>query len=365
MEKKVSVIIPAYNAEKYVVSAVRSALAQTLVDIEVIVVDDKSTDGTLSLLKENFGRDERVRIIAQPENGGVSAARNRGIGAAEGEYLAFLDSDDAMRPDMLERMYAIAKEHDADVLHTTGCLLPTVCPVPDDMNTIAPADLKAFIPELCEAGDAVYYAPEEKHERVVQWCAHKYHWSVWNKLYRRSFIEENGIRFDTLSMAEDMVFCFKAYFLAKRFAVLPGQWYVYRISGDSLSRKKPTPDTVAKLTFNMLKAAEAISRFTDTTEYFVNDPVDRNKVVRSVCESIDRFYLASAIEELTKEEIQKSSAVSSLFEKIFADKAAFVEYLFWKVHDLMKDAINVAELSTNAEKFSGAAEKAKKQAEGA
>lgn len=364
MDIKVSVIIPVYNAEKYVVYTVESALRQTLSGIEVILVDDKSTDGSLQLLRDRFGENERVRIIALPENGGVSAARNRGIREASGEYLAFLDSDDAMCPDMLEKMYAAAKAHDADVLHTTGCLLPAVFPVPDDMTALAPTEYKRLVPEFPEPGDAVTYAPADKHERIVQWCAHRYHWSVWNKLYRRCFVEKYAIRFDRLSMAEDMVFCFKAFFLAERIAVLPGQWYIYRISGDSLSRKKSSAETVAKLTENEIRAADAIARFTSDTAYFIDHPVDRINVSRYVCDSIDRYYLAPAIDELTKETVQTSGVVASLLEARFGKDAAFVEYLFWKMHDLIRDGINVAELSTNAEKFSGKAEEERKKHQG-
>ena len=364
MEIKVSVIIPVYNADKYVVYTVESALRQTLSGIEIILVDDKSTDGSLQLLRERFGENERVRIVALPENGGVSAARNRGICEASGEYLAFLDSDDAMCPDMLERMYAAAKAHDADVLHTTGCLLPAVFPVPDDMTALAPTEYKRLIPELAEPGDTVYCAPADKHERIVQWCAHRYHWSVWNKLYRRSFVEKHAIRFDNLTMAEDMVFCFRAFFLAERFAVLPGQWYIYRISGDSLSRKKSSAETVAKLTEKEILAADAIARFTSGTAYFIDHPIDRINVNRFVCDSIDRYYLAPAIDELTKETVQTSGVVASLLEARFGENAAFVEYLFWRMHDLIRDGINIAELSTNAEKFSEKAEEERKKHQG-
>ena len=361
MEIKVSVIIPAYNAEKYVIAAVESALAQTLSELEVIVVDDCSTDATFAVLCDRFGGDERVTIVSQPENGGVSMARNRGIREAKGEYIAFLDSDDAIRSDMLEKMYAAAKEHDADVLHTTGCLLPTVKPVPVDIANLAPEQYKPLIPELCEPGDEMYFAPKDTAQRLSEWYTHKYHWSVWNKLFRRSFVEENEIRFDKLSMAEDMIFCFKALFLSGTYAVLPGQWYVYRIGADSLSRKGSSVDTVKSLTLNQIKAAEAIERFTDATPYFKENPNDRIKVHRAVCDSIDRFYLTPAIRQLTQTAVQESGAISSLFNSEFGEKSAFVEYLYWRLHELMKEGLNVADLGSNADQFSKQTEDYKKK----
>lgn len=94
MDIKVSVIIPAYNAERIIAYTIESALAQTLSDIEVIVVDDCSTDSMLALLNERFSDNDKVRIVPQPKNAGVSMARNRGIQEARGKYLAFLDSED-------------------------------------------------------------------------------------------------------------------------------------------------------------------------------------------------------------------------------------------------------------------------------
>lgn len=364
MEIKVSVIIPVYNAEKYVTAAVESALAQTLSELEVIVVDDCSTDASFQVLSDRFGNDGRVILLSQPENGGVSMARNRGIREAKGEYIAFLDSDDAMRPDMLEKMYAAAKEHHADVLHTTGCLLPAVQPVPVDIANLALEQYKPLIPELCEPGDKVYFAPEDTAQRLAQWYTHKYHWSVWNKLFCREFIQEHEIRFDKLSMAEDMIFCFKAFFLAGVYAVLPGQWYVYRVGNDSLSRKKNTVDTIKSLTLNQIKAAEAISRFTASAPYFAENPIDRIKVHRAVCDSIDRFYLVPALGQVTQTAVQESGAVSSLFDSEYSEKSAFVEYLYWRLHELMTEGLNVADLGSNADQFSNQTEEYKKKAQG-
>ena len=351
MEKKVSVIIPAYNVEKIVTYTIESALAQTLSDIEVIVVDDCSTDSTLAVLRERFGDHDKVRIVAQPQNGGVSMARNRGIQEAKGKYLAFLDSDDAMRPDMLEKMYAAAEEHQADVLHTTGCLLPAIQPVPDDIANLAADAYKTFIPELCEPGNDVYFAPEDTAQRLEQWYIHKYHWSVWNKLFRRSFIEEHGIRFDKLSMAEDMLFCFKALFYADVYAVLPGQWYVYRIAGASLSRQKSSVQAVIRLTDNLIKASEAASRFMAENAYFIDHPAERVKVQRMVCNSVDSFYLVPMLNQLTHAAVQESGAVSELFKREYGEKGAFVEYLYWRLHELLTGGLNLVDLESNVDEL--------------
>lgn len=113
-KRKVSVILPVYNVERYLKKCMDDILGQTLREIEVICIDDGSTDGSLGILREYEQKDERVRVLEQ-ENTGAAFARNRGMELAKGEYLSFLDSDDFYEPEMLERAYLRAKETQADV----------------------------------------------------------------------------------------------------------------------------------------------------------------------------------------------------------------------------------------------------------
>src|SRR4051812_6346111 len=110
-----SVIVPAFNAGQSLERAVESALAQSVADIEVIVVDDGSTDQTRSVAEALAKCDPRVRVLALPANGGVSAARNAGIAAARGEWIALLDADDAFLPDRLQRLVGAAVSRSADI----------------------------------------------------------------------------------------------------------------------------------------------------------------------------------------------------------------------------------------------------------
>jgi len=112
----ISVIISTYNRQGLVGRAIRSVLAQTCRDFELIVVDDASDDGTPDRVRDEFG--DRLRLQVQPENKGVSAARNAGIGAARGEWLAFLDSDDEWLPKKLERQMAALRDSGLKVCHT-------------------------------------------------------------------------------------------------------------------------------------------------------------------------------------------------------------------------------------------------------
>ena len=112
---KVSVIVPVYNAEKYLQECVDSILRQTLTDLELILVDDGSPDGCPALCDAAALRDDRVRVIHQ-KNKGLSAARNAGMKIARGNWVAFVDSDDRVMPGYLERMYAAAQKAEPDLV---------------------------------------------------------------------------------------------------------------------------------------------------------------------------------------------------------------------------------------------------------
>ena len=115
MKPKVSIIVPVYNCEKYLPECIASLRRQTLSDIEMIFVCDASPDDSLSILREAERTDARIRVIAFPENRGVSAARNAGLDAATGAYIGFCDSDDWIEPQMFEQLYSAAQEKDADI----------------------------------------------------------------------------------------------------------------------------------------------------------------------------------------------------------------------------------------------------------
>lgn len=110
---KISVIIPVYNVENYLRQCLDSVINQTLKEIEIICVNDSSSDGSLAILEEYAAKDSRITVISQP-NGGAGAARNNGMAHSHGKYLSFLDSDDFFEPDMLEEAWKKAEADAAD-----------------------------------------------------------------------------------------------------------------------------------------------------------------------------------------------------------------------------------------------------------
>lgn len=119
----VSVIMPAYNAERTIVEAIESVLNQTFTDFELIVINDDSKDGTLQIIKDFISKDKRVKLINNENNLGVSESRNKGVTSAKGEFIAFLDSDDMWRNDKLEKQLEIMKNCDAALSYTASAFI--------------------------------------------------------------------------------------------------------------------------------------------------------------------------------------------------------------------------------------------------
>ena len=202
-EIKVSVIMPIYNAYKFLPSALDSVLKQTLREIEIICIDDGSTDKSLEILKEYQKKDDRIRIVTET-NAGPAHARNKGIGRARGEYVAFLDADDFFATKLLQTLYDVAKRDDLD---------------------IAIADYDVFYNHK----EKYEKAPENEHGdiyengKVTSKSEHPNEiflsttGSAWNKLFRRSFIVEKNLQFlPGVKMFEDEYFVVCALSLAER-----------------------------------------------------------------------------------------------------------------------------------------------------
>jgi teichuronic acid biosynthesis glycosyltransferase TuaG len=116
---RVSIIMPAYNAERYIAEAINSVIAQTVVDWELLIIDDCSADKTRDIAAAFEKEDERIRCIASNSNIGAAGARNKGLDEAKGEWIAFLDSDDIWRREKLEKQLAYAGAADADIVYSS------------------------------------------------------------------------------------------------------------------------------------------------------------------------------------------------------------------------------------------------------
>lgn len=203
---RVSVIMPVYNASKYLRKCLDSVTNQTIQDIEIICVDDESSDDSLDILKAYQKKDGRIKVIAQ-KNAGAGAARNRGLREAVGEYLSFLDSDDFFEPDMLECACASADQYQADfVVFNSDQYHMDKDGFVDVPWTLRMKDIPPYMPfTYRQLTDNVF-------KTFVGWA--------WDKLYRRSFVLEHGLWFQEQRTTNDMLFVFSALIVAKRITVV-------------------------------------------------------------------------------------------------------------------------------------------------
>lgn len=212
MKPIISIIVPAYNQEKYLGECLESIASQTFTDFEAIIVDDGSTDSTASICQEFVHRDDRFRLVRKP-NGGVSSARNVGLDLSEGEYVCFFDSDDVIPSDCLQNHYShFSPEVDLTLGAFTwftddGANCLTVPVEKDELKTVSDC-LRDFVPNG---------APD--------W--HRY---IWNRMFRKAVISANQLRFnEKLAYKEDGLFLVQ-YLLrcSGKVAYFPAIVYHYR-----------------------------------------------------------------------------------------------------------------------------------------
>lgn len=275
---ELSLIVPVYNGEKFVEDCLQSVLSVTAVSMEVIAVDDGSTDRTPQILDTIAQSDARVRVIHK-ENGGVSAARNAGLDAAQGNWVMFADADDTVNAQQIENLVAFEKQVHADIV----------------IGGYRFCGLKEQT--FCFPQDAQYQMDSEEQERFALthvFLNPVYCDAVWNKLFRRSFLGKHHIRFedyDTIN-SEDQLFNITAYARAERIATFNGIIYHYHIRSDSLSRGKHYPNTVEQNCASFAKISRALissSRFApEVISYYLIRMIN-NIAVQSVVFNRERY----------------------------------------------------------------------------
>lgn len=204
---KVTVVIPVYNVAAYLPQCLDSVVTQTLNEIEIICVNDGSKDNSLDILKDYAARDNRIKIIDKV-NAGVSAARNDGIAAAAGKYIAFLDGDDFLEADCLEKAYETAENGNFDAVIFK--------------HNLVEGDKKLV-------WDAPEFGGVEEDKLLYAFSA-----VIWNKLYRTAFLKENQIMFPLgIKIAEDTIFSLMCFFHHPVCGFCDGHFYNYRLNRDN------------------------------------------------------------------------------------------------------------------------------------
>lgn len=248
MNPLISIIVPTYNVEKYIRTCIESILAQTYRNIEVIIVNDGSTDQSLAVISDLICSHHNIKVINQ-KNQGVSVARNTGIDAATGKYIAFVDADDKIKPDFVSSLYQIADKTGADIVRGSF----------RDFNGNIP---KGWVPD--------FNVPTNYGTIVLdQFLSSNIAFVVWSSIYRLDFINSNHIRFTPgILFEEDADFTIRAYMLAKLVATSPEPNYAYRINRPGSILTTKTTKNAKKMS---LSEEKIISQFISMLKHEKSD----------------------------------------------------------------------------------------------
>ena len=223
----VSIIVPMYNAEKFIERCLKSILDQSYEDIEVIVINDGSTDGSFEHAKNLTAHDERVRIVNQ-DNHGLVYSRKRGIELAQGEYVLFVDSDDYIDHDMVENLVEIARKNSANAVLSGAFLEIEDSTVNRTVHNFTDDGIYEG-KELCALQDKLFCAEDYCTMAVLPY--------LWNKLWRISAIREHVLACDeNIRVGEDVAIGFPALLTADKIVVTNKAYYHYMQYSDSMMR---------------------------------------------------------------------------------------------------------------------------------
>ena len=314
---KVSIIVPVYNAAPYIRDCLDSIMSGNLKDIEVIAVNDGSSDNSLEILEE-YRCKSGIVVIDQP-NAGASKARNKALDVAIGEYVGFVDADDWVEPQMYSKMYTAAKDADADIVFC---------------NIYRNSDLKMrkYLPP------GVYDANRIRHDIYPLLISNLDETSgkvtirgaAWPRIFRRDLLERNHIRFDErLVYNEDVMFCIEATLNANRYVYL-GDDYLYhnRYVPGSLTKR-----FIPSLWIRQHRMIQKLKDMTVNIDYDFASQIDKKALeiavycIENLCKKdYDKTYVERHAEI---RDIIKSSEIRNALHNIDSSRLKRTNLLYW------------------------------------
>jgi len=352
----VSVIIPMYNAAKFIPQTLESLLYQTMKNFEVVVVDDCSTDNSVEVVESFADRFEesQLHIIKLSKNtGSPGLPRNVGIKFAHGKYISFLDSDDLFTKTALEELTTLAEEYKADAVHSNQIFSlwgrmytnkKTVdAPELTNMKELTnPANFYTMYEERPRP-DKPTLKTGDIAERVKKFSLNGYSRETVLTFYRRDFLITNQNFFPAIGMFEDELFTFKGMCLTRKLLFVPNIWYIVRPLADSVTRKQFDHSAKIHKTLRILiDGFRTFVNIIDSIKFFSEHPDYRYEVLNWFVQS--KPYL---LHDIYKE--SNPAELYPLIEKEFSsDEASFAAYLF---NTMKVQQLQIEKLQTELRKF--------------
>lgn len=319
--KKVTVVIPVYNVEKYLEACLDSVIDQTLKDIEIICVNDGSTDKSLNILKKYAQKDDRI-VIIDKKNGGLSSSRNKGIENATGEYIIFLDSDDYLTTNALEELYNLSKKNKLDTIYF-------------DANTVY--ETKEL--EESQSKFAEYYIRDKSYDKVLSGqdlymeMEHDFRVNVPLQMNKTALLKDNNIKFIEGIIHEDEAFSIEVTLHSKRAMHVANDYYQRRVRDDSIM----TNANQIRSSYGYFRAftdiLPKIAKYVDSEEKLVFYTRRLNLLRRSAAKAIS--YIPE--DELT-------------FFRITEDKEEYLKYKFF-IRDYAFSRKSIVRLEKELKKY--------------
>ncbi len=318
---KISVIIPVYNSEKTVANSVNSVLAQTFADFEIILINDGSTDNSLSVCESIANSDKRISLYSF-DNHGAAFCRNFGIGVATGDYLTFVDSDDRIDSGAFSYMIEVAEKNTADIV-MCGYILEN-----GDRSKIV------------SAKDG-FYIGDEINSRMIEIKSKNLIDCACNKLYRREFIENSGVKLPENEIFEDTDFNLRLLEHSPRFVICDVAFYHYILHMGSTTRRfNPQKLATVKQRAKLLKrTTRGIDKYCDF--YFVKSvfsafidaflSLKKNEIYKIIKSEINNSEFRNAAKNASH-----SGLSSKIITVVANTKNTFLVFVFCRLSYIFK-----------------------------
>jgi len=284
---KISLIIAAYNVENYIEKCLKSIISQTHKDLEIVVVNDGSTDNTLNLIKNYAEIDNRIIIIDKP-NGGLSSARNAGLDLVTGDYIGFIDGDDYIKEEMYERLHKLCIGSQCDI---------AVCGY---IRKYSNREVLSNTQKL------VHYSSQQALEELIS--SKNIHDYAWDKLYKKELFED--IRYPIGKMYEDVFTTYKLFFKANKVVYIDDPLYYYIQRDGSILRKG-----FSDKQFDQLEALEEIKMFFREKHLTIYNEVLEARILNVKCRMLFDISAGNALNKTSLHNNTAAVIAKSILKK--------------------------------------------------